>query len=334
MRFKNVFSKIGTLLFLIVMVIIFSITNESFLTESNIMNILRQISMLGIVSVGMTFVMISGGVDLSVSSLGALAGIIAAKQMVDFNINPILAVLITLVFTAAVGLINGLLIVNIQIPAFIATLGTYTILRGACYIITGGLPVFGFTRDFNVIGGGYLWIIPIPVIILLVILALGYVFLHKTYTGRYIFAVGGNEEAARLSGINTGKIRLLVYSICGFLAGVAGIIMLSRLASGQPSIMTGFELEVITAVVLGGVSFTGGDGKIIGMIQGVLILGVLSNGLILMDIDMYWQWVVNGVVLLLAVGLDKMSRKNQIQNITGQIEESGVKDTGKLTHGE
>lgn len=305
---QKFFGKFGILLFLIVLGIVFTILNKSFFTGSNIINIFRQVSMLGIVAIGMTFIMITGGVDLSVGSMGALTGVITAVLMVKGLVHPVIAVILGLLLGTLLGLINGVIIVQLKIPPLIATLGTFTIFRGFCYVITKGLPIFGFPRQFSVIGEGYLWIIPIPVLIFIIIFILGYLLLHRTYIGRYIFAIGGNEEAARLSGINIKGIKLLVFTIGGFLSGVTGIIMVSRLGSGQPSVLTGFELTVITAVVLGGVSFTGGEGNMFGMLIGVLILGVLANGLIMINVDMYWQWVVNGAVLITAVALDKVSK--------------------------
>jgi ribose transport system permease protein len=187
-------------------------------------------------------------------------------------------------------------------------LGTMTIIRGLAYIFTGGLPVFGFSPGFSVIGQNYILGIPIPVIILALIFILAWIFLNKTYIGRYFYAIGGNEEATYLSGVNVNKIKYLVYILCTALSAVAGIILASRMNSGQPSVGSGFELDVITAVVLGGVSFLGGEGKLSGMMIGVLIMGVLSNGLILLNVDAYYQLVIKGFVLLAAVGFDRLTK--------------------------
>ena len=310
---KSHISQLATLLFLIILIILFSTLNEKFFTVTNLLNILRQVSMMGITAVGMTFIMISGGMDLSVGSLGALSGVVTAILMVNFNVPSGLAVVVTLVLCALIGMLTGMISNKFEIPPLITTLGTMTILRGVCYLLTKGLPIYGFDSSFAVIGSGYVAHIPIPVIIFLIIFVIGYFFLHKTSFGRYVYAVGGNREAARLSGVNVDRMKVLVFTVGAVLTGVAGIIMLSRLSSGQPSVMTGFEMDVITACVLGGISFTGGAGKMSGMFIGVLILGVLSNGLVIMDVDVYWQWVVNGGVLLLAVAMDNILKKNDLK---------------------
>jgi ribose transport system permease protein len=223
-------------------------------------------------------------------------------------------VLVGLIVATIAGAINGILVTRFKIPALITTLATLTIFRGISYSATNGLPVFGFPKEsflgFNegiqALGTGYVLGIPIPVIIMVVMFILGYIFLYRTYFGRYIYAIGGNEEAARLSGIKVERIQLLVYAVAGFLTGIAGLIVLGRVNSGQPSVGQGFELQVITAVVLGGVSIAGGKGELTGVLLGVLITGVLANGLILLNVSEYNQLVVRGLVLLFAVGLDRI----------------------------
>jgi ribose transport system permease protein len=306
MKIKLVLRKFGVLAVLILLVGLFSILSPSFFTTGNLFNVVRQVSMSGIVAVGMTFVMLTGGIDLSVGSLLSIVSVAGAWVMVKGGCNPVEAVFICLAVATVFGLFNGLVVTRFNIPPLIATLATMTIIRGISYIITGGLPIYGFPESFTVIGQGYLWIIPIPVIIMVAVLAAGSFILNYSYLGRFFYAIGGNEEATRLTGVNVSNIKLLVYALSGFFAGLAGVILLSRVNSGQPIAGSGFELDVITAVVLGGVSTSGGEGKLSGVIAGVLIMGVLSNGLIIMDIGEYYQMVVKGMVLLIAVGFDRM----------------------------
>jgi ribose transport system permease protein len=300
----------GIIVVLIVLVIFFSITTNAFLKTENLFNITRQVAMLGISAVGMSFVIITSGIDLSVGSLISLSNILCAKLMVEGGVHPVMAVFITLLLSCIVGLVNGAFVNLANIPPLITTLGMMTTLRGISYVLCNGYPIWGFTEKFRVLGQGYVGPIPIPVIIMILIFILGWMFLNKTIYGRYVYGIGGNEEASRLSGINVKNMKYLVYVLCSFLTGVAGMIMLSRMNTGQPKVGGGFELEVITAVVLGGVSIFGGQGKLIGVLIGVLILGVLGNGMIIMNISEYWQQVVRGLVLLAAVGFDNLSSRN------------------------
>lgn len=308
--FKNFFSTYGLILILVILFAFFGIVAPYFFTVSNIFNILRQVSIVGITAVGMTFVLLTAGIDLSVGSIIAVAVVGAAKLML-FGMNSVLACIIILGLCTLIGLINAFFINMFNIPPLITTLGTMTSLRGLAYIITDGLPVFGFDPSFSNFGQGYIWLIPIPVIIMAIVFALGMLFLNKTRYGRYIYGVGGNEEASRLSGINIKKIKYMVYSIAGFLSGLAGIVLLSRMNSGQPGAAQGYELDIITAVVLGGVSINGGEGRLGFVISGVLIMGVLTNGMIMLNVNDYVQQLVKGLVLIAAVGFDQFiqSRK-------------------------
>ena len=290
----------------------FSIVAPPFLTMTNFLNITNTVAILGIVSVGASFVMITGGLDLSVGSQISLACVSCALLMVRFGIHPIFSIVITILLTTVFGLLNGVLSSKFRIHSLLVTLSTMQIIKGFAYIICGGVPIFGFTKAFSVIGQGYLWLIPIPVLVLIFTVLAGNFVLNETYIGSYFYALGGNEEAARLSGINITKIRMLVYSMSGFFAGIAGIILLSRVESGQPSAGTGYEFDVLTAAVLGGVSINGGKGNILGTFIGVLIIGVLSNGLIMMDIGEYYQSVIKGTVLLFAILFDSIKgQKNR-----------------------
>ncbi len=298
----------GILFVLVVLVVVFSIISDAFLTTNNLLNIARQVAMLGISSVGMTLVIMTGGIDLSVGSLMSLLNIVCALFMVQLGINPVFAVIFSLVLSIIIGGLSGLIITRLNIPPLITTLAMMTSLRGVSYLLCGGIPVWGFPESFRVLGQGYVGIIPIPVIIMIVVFIVGWVFLNRTSTGVYIYGIGGNEEATRLSGINVGNVKVLVYALSSFLTGIASIIMLSRLNSGQPVVGVGFELQVITAVVLGGVSIMGGEGNLIGVFLGVLIIGVLNNGMVIVNINEYYQRVASGLVLLLAVIMDNASK--------------------------
>jgi ribose transport system permease protein len=310
---KNIrfLEKHGILLVLVVLVVFFSVTTDAFLKTENLLNVTRQVAMLGISAVGMTLVILTAGIDLSVGSLMSLVNIACAILMVKAGIHPVAAVLISLVLSGLVGLANGLIITKIKIPPLITTLGMMTVLRGLSYVLCDGVPIWGFPDGFRVLGQGYISIVPIPVIIMFLVFALGWVFLHKTAYGRYVYGIGGNEEASRLSGIRVQRIKCLVYILSGLLTGIAAIIMLSRLNTGQPKIGLGFELQVITAVVLGGVSIFGGQGRLVGVLIGVMIMGVLSNGMIILDISEYYQQIIRGVVLLSAVAFDNWSTKRR-----------------------
>ncbi|MDR1901553.1 MAG: ABC transporter permease [Treponema sp.] len=313
LQLKLIVTQYAIVFVLILIVIFFTMANSRFLTYTNILNILRQVATIGIMSVGMTMVFITGGIDLSVGSVAGIAAVVAAKLMLA-NINLVLAFLIVLIISALCGLFNAFWINRIQLPPLITTLATMSSLRGVAYIITGGLPVFGFGNKIAVLGKGQIAGFPVPVFIMLMMFIAGAVLLEKTKFGRYIYGTGGNEEATRLSGINVKKIRYMVYTLCSMLSGFAGVVLLARINSGQPKIGDGYEMDVITAVVLGGVSINGGAGKIQLVIVGVLIMGILSNGMILLNVQEYVQWVVKGLALLGAVGLEKFiqSRRKSI----------------------
>jgi len=294
----------------------FSFTAPAFLNISNLLDLTRQSSMIGIGAVGMTFVVLLGGIDLSIGSLVSMINVVVALLMVSAGINPWLACTIGLIMTTAIGFINGWIVANIGIPAIIVTLATQIGLQGAAYKISGGLPIYGFPKEFSVIGQGYLWVIPIPVVIMIIIFALGSFTLNKTFFGRYFYAVGGNEEASRLSGIKIKNIKYLAYTLSGFFAGIAGIVMLSRTNAAQPIAGQGFEFDALTAAILGGVSIVGGSGKMSNVLAGVLIIGVLTNGFVLLNIDSYTQMIIKGVVLMVAVGYDCLQKKRKTKSVT------------------
>ena len=297
---------------LVVLVIVFTAANPRFINPNNLLTLLRQVSMYGIASIGMTFVILLGGIDLSIGTIISFVNIICAHMMVNMGINPVVAVVISIAAATLIGTLNGFMVSSVGIPAIIATYATQTAFYGLALIICGGMPISGLPKGFEMLGQGYIWIIPIPVIIMIICFAIGSFILNKTYFGRYFYAVGGNVEAAKLSGIRVGRIKYLVFAISGFFAGLAGIVMLSRTASGNASNgADGFEFEVITCVVLGGVSITGGLGKMSGVVAGTFIIGALKNGMVLMNVNSYVQKIVMGVVLALAVGFDCLQNKKQ-----------------------
>lgn len=299
-------------LVLVVLVIAFTIANERFINPNNILTLLRQVSMYGIASIGMTFVILLGDIDLSTGTVISFVNILCAHMMVNMGMNPVIAVLISLVASTLIGVLNGFMVSTVGIPAIIATYATQTAFMGLALIMCGGMPISGFSKGFAMIGQGYVGVIPIPVIIMAICFAIGSFILNKTYFGRYFYAVGGNVEAARLSGILVNRIKYLVFAISGFFAGLSGIVMLSRTNSGNTSAgADGFEFEVITCVVLGGVSITGGYGKMSGVVAGTFIIGALKNGMVLMDVNSYAQKIVMGIVLALAVGFDCYQKRKR-----------------------
>lgn len=296
--------------FLLVMIVFFSVMSDNFLTMRNLLNVVKQVSIYGIASVGMTYVILLGGIDLATGSIISFINILAAYLMVNMGWSPVLAVLCSLVASTVIGFLNGIIIAEIKMPALIVTFASQTIFAGIAYIICNGTPISRFPDSFLTIGQGYVGSVPVPVIIMIICFAVGAFILVKTYFGRYFYALGGNEEAAELSGIRVKKVKCLVYSLSGFFAGVAGLVMLARANTGQPNAGVGYEFDVITCVVLGGVSVNGGSGKISNVIAGVLIIGVLSNGMVLLNISSYMQMVIKGIILLLAVGSDCIQQQN------------------------
>jgi len=308
-NFLEILNKFKTGIGLLILVIVLSFMSPYFLTIPNILNIIRQVSIIAIVSFGMTMVILTGGIDLSVGSMLAFAGAVSAGMMVNSGFNVFLAILIGLAAGTALGFFNGLAVAKAKLPAFIVTLAMMTVARGFTLIYTDGRPISGFNETFRFFGAGYLGRIPIPVVIMFMFLIVIYVLLKKTPLGRYIYAIGGNETATKLSGINTDKIKIAVYALNGFLAAVSGIILTSRLNSAQPMAGEGYELDAIAAVVLGGTSLSGGSGTVIGTIVGALIIAVLNNGLNLLNVSSFYQLVAKGAVILLAVFLDRKSQQ-------------------------
>ncbi|MBP2033510.1 ribose transport system permease protein [Clostridium algifaecis] len=304
---KDKLLKNKAILALIALCILISIVSPRFLTISNISNVLTQVSVNAIIAIGMTFVILTGGIDLSVGSILAICGAVSAV-IVNSTGSIFLAVTIPIIIGAAIGLFNGFFISKCRLQAFVATLATMTIFRGLTYVYTNGNPVSSLTNTYNNIANAKIGIIPLPVIFTIIITIIAYYFLNKTRFGRHLYAVGGNEDSARLSGIKTIKIKTIVYVVCGAAAGLSGIIATSRIGSASPNAGTGFELDAIASVVIGGTSLLGGEGSVLGTIIGALIIGVLNNGLNLLNVSPFYQQIVKGVVILLAVLADKKSK--------------------------
>jgi ribose/xylose/arabinose/galactoside ABC-type transport system permease subunit len=294
-------------------VIIFALGIPNFASSGNFITILRQVSNIGILAVGMTFVLIAGGIDLSIGSLIPLSAVTAALLMTTteagLGLNPVIACLAGIVVGAIVGLVNGVFITYTKMPPLIMTLGMSYVCRGLGFIITKGYPVYGLPPSIKILGQGYvLKVVPVCVLIMVAVIVIGAVIMNRTQLGRQFYAIGGNEEAARLSGISVKKVRLVSYVICGVLAAVSGIVMMSRINSGQPLSGNGMEMDALIACVVGGISVMGGEGKATGMIGGMLVMGVLANGLAVAGTNEYLQQVVKGAVLIIVVAVDSLSR--------------------------
>lgn len=313
--FKKLTNNTEMVIFLIFLsvCILMAILSPYFLKPANIMNILRQISNVGVVSVGMAMVIITGGIDLSVGANLALCSCVAA--VLAQSINPWLAVVCAIIVGGVVGLANGFLSVKIGIASFIATLGMQQVCRGLAYLITGGIPV-QYRNSTNFLGGGTIPItekvaIPISVIIMFVIYGFGIVFMNKTVSGRYMYAVGDNEKSTRLSGVKTDKIRILAFVITGMLAGFAGVLNAGNLTTAEAGSASGLEQDSIAAVVIGGVSMSGGEGSMVGMLIGAAFMGVIRNGFILLSFPHYLQTFTIGLLIIVAVGIDSYSKKRK-----------------------
>lgn len=301
-----------SLIALVVLIIGVSTLNENFFTLNNIFNILQQTSVNAIIAVGMTLVILTSGIDLSVGSVFALTGAVAAS-IIGQEMNPFIAIVVALALGAFIGFGSGVIIAKGKLQAFIATLVMMLIIRGATQVYTQGSPIGLGMSDyafmFEWIGFGRLLGIPMPVIIMAVVFMIAGYILKFTKLGRHIYAVGGNESATRLSGINVDRVKIIVYMISGLLCAIAAMIEVSRLSSAQPTAGMGYEMDAIAAVVLGGTSMAGGRGKIVGTLIGALILGFLNNGMNLLGVDAYYQMIVKGAVILLAVLIDNKTTR-------------------------
>lgn len=298
----------GIIIPTLLLCILIQVINPVFLSFANVINVLRATGFTLITALGMTFVFIAGGLELSVGSVLALGGVTAA-MCIKAGVPIVLAMLIGCSVGLLIGLFNGFIIEKFQIPSLIMTLGMLYMARGAVYVLTKGVPVYPLPESFQKVEQSEFWGVPTIILVSLVLSLLAHIVLTRTTYGRSVYAVGGNKDAARLSGIKNGHINISVYAITGTLAAFTGVLMASRLASAQASAGTGFELAVIAAVIIGGTSMFGGSGTILGTVIGALFMNILSNGMTLMKVSVYWQNLIIGAILVLAVILDQLKRK-------------------------
>lgn len=313
-KFKT-FAKDNTmLLFLIILFVACLMLVPRFATVGNLGNILIQIAINALIATGMTFVILSDGIDLSVGSVAALAGIAAAaciKLFPDANVFVSIGVILAsaIVVGGSCGFINGFCIAKLNVPPFIATLAMMNVARGIAYVLTDAKPIFGLPDSFGWVGLGMIGPLPVTVILMIVILVISFIILARTCFGRYIYAVGSNTEVAKLSGIKVTKIKFSVYMICGILAALAGVVLASKLQNGQATAATGYELNAIAAVAMGGTSMSGGRGGILQTILGLFVIGIINNALSLLGVSSYWQTIAMGVIILVAVVMDQNKKE-------------------------
>ncbi len=304
---RQIGGSLAPVVVLVLLCLLLSLLTPRFLTSANLINVVRQSSLNAIVAAGMTLVILTGGIDLSVGSLLAVSSVFSAGTLAA-GADPLAAILVGIGMGLVLGLLNGLIITVGDVAPFIVTLGMLTIARGIALVYTNGAPIMAMDTDFRFLGQGVFGFLPIPIVVLIVVYAIVYVLLNRTTFGSYIYAIGGNQEAARLSGVRVRLIKAATYAISGLLAGLTGVILTGRLGSAQPNLGSGDELDAIAAVVLGGTSLAGGRGGIIGTLVGALIIGILSNGLNLLNVNAYYQPVAKGVVILIAILVDRRVR--------------------------
>ncbi|PSK97746.1 monosaccharide ABC transporter membrane protein (CUT2 family) [Murinocardiopsis flavida] len=308
-RITGAVSQVAAAGALIVIFVALSIGAPSFLTADNLFNLGSQTSVNAVMAVGVTLVIITGGIDLSVGSVAALSGVVGVLLMADFGFDPLLGILGGILVGMAAGLVNGLLVSVVGLPPFIATLGMLSVGRGLVLIATGAVAVFGAPESFRLLGQGVVAAVPIPVLIIAAVAVAGHLVLTRTRLGRYAYVMGSNREAARLSGVPVKKHLTSVYVVSGALAGLAGMVAASRINSGQPNFGEGLELDVIAAVVIGGASLFGGRGTVLGSLIGAFLVAVIRNGAIHLEINTFYQNVLIGVIIWLAVWWDRYQRR-------------------------
>lgn len=308
---ENFWALYGVPIALAIIFLVLSFTTNSFLSVENLLSILRQISIVAIAGLGTTMILISGGIDISMGAVMALSGVTSVGLMVNNGFNMYLAILIGLLMGCLAGLANGLISTKLKIPAFVTTMGMMNIIRGFCFIYTNGYSIYGdkLPPEFGLFGRGYISVIPIPVILMLILYVLFHFIANKTVLGTYTYAIGSNEKASMLSGIKVDRIRILLYTIGGLMAAVSGIILASRLNSAQAGVANGYEFDILTAVVLGGTSIYGGKGKISRTLLGAVMIGVLNNGMTLLNVSTFYRMIASGVILILALTLDRIKSK-------------------------
>ena len=301
----------GILAALLIMCLFFSVFGNNFLTQTNVVNLLRTCATNCYLAIGVQMAIILAGIDLTGGALAALTGVVCVMTFENAGLPIWIGIVVGVLIGVVVGMANGIIITYTGIHPFVVTLAMQSICRGAAYLLANGSPVTTTNRSFSAFGSGSLRVVPLPVVYMTIFLILDFFLLNKTRTGRHIYAVGGNETSARFSGININKIKILVWTISGAMAGFCGVVLAARLSSGQPSTGEGYETDAIAAAVLGGTSFFGGTGTVGGLIIGVLIIGLISNGLNLMHVNSYWQYVLKGVIIIAAVYVDMLKQKRQ-----------------------
>jgi ribose transport system permease protein len=303
----GLYEKFGILLIMIVECIFFAIASEKFLLPGNLFLVGRQVSFYGIAAVGITMVLLVGEIDISIGSILGFSGSLVCILMVRRGWSIIPAFLITLIFCSSFGFVSGFFTEVMRVPSLICTLAMQTIIKGCTYIMTGGRPIMGLSNSFKFLGQGYIFgVIPVPIVIMVFVFFVGFIVLNKMYIGRRIYAVGGNSEASRLSGIKTTWIVIGTFIVSSVTASIAGILMVSRMGAADPSIGSDAAMDVLTATVLGGVTLRGGKGSVVNVLIGSLIIGILANGLVLCGIIEYWQWIIKGLVFLFAVVMSNL----------------------------
>lgn len=309
LKVENIVKKFGLLIIIIIMFIFMSFISPVFMTSKNVINVLRQISINGILATGMTFVILTGGIDLSVGSVIAVTGVISGSLLLDGG-NPWIAVLVGVIAGVIFGLFNGILIAYFGVPPFIATLASQTIGKGFALVYSDGKPYSIKNPIYLAIGKGSFIGVPIPVWLMGITCIVAYILLNNTTFGRYIFAIGGNKNAAKLSGVRTKRVELSAYIISSTLAAVTAIILAARISSGQPTSGVGYELDAIAAVAIGGTSMSGGIGSLGGTVMGFIIIGMLSNALTLLSVSSFYQDIVKGIIILIPVLIDMRAKRN------------------------
>jgi ribose transport system permease protein len=318
-RIGSILKKNVPFLILVLLVVLFSFIAPNFMTFGNLRTLIRQVSFAGISAVGLMFVMISGGIDLSIGSQIVFGNVLLAIMMADWKLPVAVAIPLILLVGTGLGAINGLLCIKLKIHPLIITLGTSAIFKGVGYIINRSRNIMGFPDSFRWFGQGYVWGIPVPVIVMVVVALIGSFILTKTYFGRKVFALGGNEEAARLAGVNISRMKVFLFMICGFVSSITTVLLLSRVFAGQTITGQGLEFDCLTAALLGGVSFKGGEGSIFGLMVGIIIIGVLNNAMQLAQFPDFSQTVVKGAVLLIAVAFDVYQKNRKAKETVAKV---------------
>lgn len=308
-KFWKVYRKYGSYIILATVFLYFALTQPTFLKTANLLNVLQQVAIYGIIATGVTFVMISGGTDLSVGGQVACNGLLMAAMMVKWNIPVPVAMLAGILVGIAIGCLNGAISAYLRVTPFVITLCTMLILNGLALVVTNGYPIYDLPESFLWLGQGWIGPIPVSVIILVLVCIVGWFLLSKTYFGRTVYALGGNQEAARLAGINTFKLRIMVYGLCGLFTAIGTMVMMARTNTASATAGSNYQFDCLTAACLGGVTFGGGSGNMLNTFVGVLIIGILANGLILAGVNSNMQQVIKGCLLLFAIAMGAIQKR-------------------------